>query len=313
MAVLSGPGPSGTSSFQSNPAGAPFGSVGNASGSGFSGGIGANGGMRSPSYGPLQGGGHLGFDLGNAGVGAGGAFGNGTMAGGGKSGGLPRSQSHSATTMPLLQPPTRDTPPFRSSHLNGSRGSHANGQNHAAQQQPAGSAPGAMVVYGAGGGTQQGMMSPQQQPQQPGPGAMVLHGGSQAGGAGMRGNVDRGFDQVGDARGILFSTAAYGLAIAFVQAGGAGVPPIDGRRSSSDAVCPPGSMGLPWLCWDRYDWNFFLKAMEASEAPGDVLVPLCLQGLPCGGFVPYAVTLSSCCPSHLALPELLVDALRYKP
>ncbi|CAN0180616.1 unnamed protein product [Ectocarpus sp. 12 AP-2014] len=101
------------------------------------------------------------------------SFGNGAapMAAGGDGGGMPRSCSGPASVsasgagMPLLQPPTRDTPSYKRSTYN---------SGAAAQQQRPEVAPGAMVLHGGGAGAQP---QQQQQQQQVPPGAMVVHGG----------------------------------------------------------------------------------------------------------------------------------------
>lgn len=84
--------------------------------------------------------------------------------------------STSSSGMPVLQPPTRDTPSFRSSMSRNA----TNGAMTAA--------PGAMVVHGSLGSQQ-----PQQQQQQPGvgmgAGSMMLQG---AGGQGMGGGLPAG-------------------------------------------------------------------------------------------------------------------------
>jgi len=108
------------------------------------------------------------------------SFGNGATAAGamsGVGGGMPRSRSGpaigpSSTGVPLLQPPTRDTPSYNRSAYDG-------GAAPAQQQQQ----PEAAIVLHGGGGQQQVA-----------PGAMVVHGGM-AGGQGS-GIANGGFSQV---------------------------------------------------------------------------------------------------------------------
>lgn len=107
-------------------------------------------------------------------------FGNGARAGATGVGGMPRSRSgptgvpsSAGVGVPLLQPPTRDTPSYNRSAYN----------NVATQQQHQQQQPEVAIVPHQGGGGGQVQVAP---------GAMVLRGGV----AGGQGVTNGGFDQV---------------------------------------------------------------------------------------------------------------------